>query len=102
LSVAVTSGEARLVKKSGPKRLGISTRSAGTSRNARRTVTVNDLRWADLILVMEQKHKSRIQADFRDETKFKTLHVLGIPDDFQFMDPELVEILEAKVSPLLN
>ena len=75
---------------------GVSVRSAGTSRTARRRLTVADIRWADLILVMEEKHKSRIQADFRDETRYKNLIVLDIPDDYKFMDPELTALLEER------
>ena len=81
---------------------GVHVRSAGTSRSARRRVTVADLRWADLILVMEEKHKSRIKADFREETRFKDLHVLDVPDDYQFMDPELIELLREKCAPLIR
>jgi predicted protein tyrosine phosphatase len=81
---------------------GVHVRSAGTSRSARRRVTVADLRWADLILVMEEKHKSRIKADFREETRFKDLHVLDVPDEYQFMDPELVELLREKCAPLIR
>jgi len=84
------------------RRTGLAVRSAGTSRNARRRITVNDLRWADIILVMEQKHKSRIQAEYRDEVRYKNLQVLDIPDDFRYMDPDLIEILEGKVSPLVS
>jgi predicted protein tyrosine phosphatase len=80
---------------------GVAVRSAGTSRKARRRLTLADIRWADLILVMEQKHKLRIMADFRDETKFKSLHVLDIPDDYQFMASELVEIITEKAEPLI-
>ena len=36
---------------------GLSVRSAGTSPKARRTVSALDLHWADVIFVMEQKHK---------------------------------------------
>ncbi len=81
---------------------GVEVRSAGTSRNARRRLTLVDIRWADLILVMEDKHKSRIRADFRDEVRFKEIHVLDIPDDYGFMDPELVEIIRDKCEPLIN
>ena len=84
------------------RRTGLAVRSAGTSRNARRRITVNDLRWADIILVMEQKHKSRIQAEYRDEVRYKNLQVLDIPDDFRYMNPDLIEILEGKVSPLVS
>ena len=78
---------------------GVETRSAGTSRSAKRQISLADLRWADLILVMEEKHKSRIRADFRDETRYKPIHVLDIPDDYLFMDDELVELIRAKSEP---
>ena len=81
---------------------GIAVRSAGTSRSARRKLTVADLRWADLILVMEDKHSARIRAEHRDEVSYKALQVLDIPDNYQFMDPELIELLELKVEPLIN
>ncbi|MEM1036633.1 MAG: protein tyrosine phosphatase [Pseudomonadota bacterium] len=80
---------------------GINVRSAGTSSRAKRTVSVKDLRWADVVLVMEQKHKTRLQAQFRDEVRYKTLYVLDIPDDYRYMDQELIDLLRAKVEPLL-
>ncbi len=42
----------------------IAARSAGTSPNARHKVSVEDIRWASAILVMEEKHKSRLAAEF--------------------------------------
>ena len=78
---------------------GLSVRSAGTSRDARRKIGVPDLRWADLVLVMEDKHAQRLRAEFRDELRYTALHVLDIPDDFQFMDPELVALLEERCAP---
>jgi predicted protein tyrosine phosphatase len=81
---------------------GVAVRSAGTSRNARRRLTVADIRWAELILVMEEKHKARIKADFRGETRFKALYVLDIEDDYRFMDPDLVEIIRRKTEPLIR
>nr|WP_233342995.1 hypothetical protein [Hyphomonas sp. Mor2] len=77
-------------------------RSAGTSRNARRTITITDIRWADLILVMEDKHRARLRAQFRDELRYKRLHSLDIPDLYRFMDPDLIEVLQDKVMPLLR
>lgn len=81
---------------------GISVRSAGTSRSSRRRISVIDIRWADLILVMEEKHKSRIRAEFRDEVRHKSMLVLDIPDDYQFMDPELIAVLQAKAGPIIS
>jgi predicted protein tyrosine phosphatase len=80
---------------------GLSVRSAGTSRNAKRTISVADIRWADVILVMEDKHSTRLRAQFRDEVRYKALHVLDIPDDYQYMDPALVEIIRDKAEPLI-
>jgi predicted protein tyrosine phosphatase len=73
---------------------GVNVRSAGTSPKAKRPVNVADLQWADVIFVMEPKHKQRLQADFRQCLNGKRIEVLDIPDDYQFMDPELVEIFE--------
>lgn len=81
---------------------GVNARSAGTARSARRTVSIGDIRWSDLILVMENKHLSRLRADFRDEVRYKPVHVLDIPDDYPYMDAELVELLRAKTDALIE
>lgn len=80
---------------------GVSARSAGTSRNARRQVKLADIWWADVIFVMEEKHAQRLRADYRQEMTHKALHVLDIPDDYQFMDPELVELIQAKTERII-
>lgn len=77
-------------------------RSRGVSRTARCTVSSHDLKWADLVLVMEPKHEQRLRGDYPGEMKFKECHVLDIPDIYKFMDPELVELLTATVRPLLQ
>jgi predicted protein tyrosine phosphatase len=81
---------------------GISVRSAGTSPNARKHISVEDIRWADVILVMEDKHKSRLVAEFTRLMVGKRIHVLDIPDEYKYMDPELVQQLEEAVKPLLD
>jgi len=80
----------------------VSARSAGTSPNARRKVSVEDIRWANVILVMEEKHKSRLIAEFTRLIEGKPIHVLDIPDEYKFMDAELVEILQQSVSEILG
>jgi predicted protein tyrosine phosphatase len=80
----------------------IAARSAGTSPNARHKVSVEDIRWASVILVMEEKHKSRLTAEFTRLLENKPIHVLDIPDDYRYMDPELIEILEQSVPSLLG
>ena len=80
---------------------GVATRSAGTARSARRQVSLEDIRWADLILVMEEKHAARLKADFRQDIRFKRLHVLDIPDDYKFMDTDLVALIRTAAEPLI-
>lgn len=81
---------------------GVDARSAGTSRKARRQVKVSDIRWADLICVMEEKHLSRLRADYRGELAHKDVRVLDIPDLYQFMDPELVALISESVVPMIE
>ncbi len=80
----------------------VNARSAGTSAGARRVVSEDDLAWADVVLVMEDKHKSRLLAQYRALLLHKPLHVLDIPDDYKYMDPELVELLADPVAELLG
>lgn len=80
----------------------LSVRSAGTSSTARRKVTIEDVRWADVIFVMEEKHKARLRAEFAKALEYKIIHVLDIPDDYRYMDPDLVEQLEESVAILLD
>ena len=80
----------------------LSVRSAGTSPNARRQVSEQDLRWAEAIFVMEEKHKSRLMAEFGRIVANKPIHVLDIPDEYKYMDPELVEELERSVGAILG
>lgn len=79
---------------------GMNARSAGTSRNARKPVSPELLNWADIICVMEQKHKNRLVAEYRRLVENKPLYVLDISDDYRYMDPELVALLEEIVPTL--
>ena len=76
-------------------------RSAGTSPKARKTVRSSDIRWADVIFVMEQKHKNKLKAEFTRMLDNKPLHVLDIPDEYQFMDEELIFELSQSVDSFL-
>lgn len=80
----------------------LNVRSGGTSPSACHTVSDADVQWADVVIVMEQSHKSRLRADFGDLLDGKPVHVLDIPDDYKYVDPELVELLEQSVGQLLS
>ncbi|MEC0244430.1 protein tyrosine phosphatase [Paenibacillus chitinolyticus] len=73
-------------------------RSAGTEQNARIKVTEGHVGWADVIFVMEKKHKRRIEDKFGSVVRQKRVICLEIPDEYGFMDEELVELLESRVS----
>jgi predicted protein tyrosine phosphatase len=80
----------------------LAVRSAGTSSSARRRVDASDIAWADVVIVMEGRHKAQLLQGFRGALANKTIHVLDIPDDYGFMDPELVDQLQASVPALLG
>lgn len=73
------------------------TSSAGTKNDAENPLSAELIEWADIIFVMERQHRTKVQAKYRSALKDKRLICLNIPDDYEFMDPRLVEILEAKV-----
>lgn len=76
---------------------GIQVRSAGTQPEARIVVTAGHIGWADIIFVMEKSHVERMRRKFPDAFDGKTTITLRIPDDYEYMDPELVAELRAKV-----
>jgi len=80
----------------------VEVQSAGLSPSARRRVTEKLLLWADLILVMETEHKRRLADRFPDAPPDLRIEVLHIPDDYAFMDPELIHLLQERVEPLIT
>jgi predicted protein tyrosine phosphatase len=81
-------------------REGLQVRAAGLSPKSPRVVTRNDLEWADIVFIMEQEHRARL----RDRVgRFDCeLHVLDIPDEYAFMDTELIALLEERVEVYLT
>jgi len=76
-------------------------RSAGVRSSAKHCISQADLEWADVIFVMEQEHKSWIRERFR-ELKLPKIHVLEIPDDLEYMDPELQRLLKLSINPEID
>lgn len=77
-------------------------KSAGTENDARIRVTEKLIAWADLIFVMEKKHKERLIQKFGALIDEKEIVTLGIKDDYKYMDPELINVLETSVSPYVD
>lgn len=81
---------------------GCRARSAGTEAGARIKITAGHIGWADLILVMEKKHLRRLREHFPEDLSTKRVICLNIPDDYQFMQPELVALLQSVVPAYLE
>jgi predicted protein tyrosine phosphatase len=79
-----------------------SARSAGTSDSARIKVTACHLAWADRIFCMERKHADLLRERYPEELSGKSPFVLGIPDDYDFMDPALIDLLRGELAAHLS
>ena len=75
--------------------------SAGTNRDAENPLSSELVAWADIIFVMEKAHRGKVQRRFRAALNGKRVVCLDIPDDYGFMDPALVSLLEKKLSRYL-
>ena len=79
-------------------RQGIEVSSAGTASDAECPVSGDLIDWADDIVVMEARQARQLRKKFAAALKDKRLVSLDIADDYEFMQPELVEQLEVKAS----
>ncbi len=77
-------------------------KSAGTEPTARIKLSAKLIAWADIIFVMEKTHKQRMMEKFSSAIEGKKIVALNIPDEYQYMDEELVESIKLSVSPYLN
>jgi predicted protein tyrosine phosphatase len=80
----------------------VETASAGLAPDAETPVTSELVEWADLIFVMESSHRQKLSQRFRRSLKQQRVICLDIRDNYDFMDPALVEILRAEVGPHLR
>lgn len=71
--------------------------SAGTNHDAETPLSGDLIEWADVIVAMEKTHKTKISKKFRPQLANKRIVVLGIPDNYDYMQPELIKILKAKL-----
>lgn len=71
---------------------------AGVSHDAETVVSLNEIEWADRIIVMELKQKKKLNSLFKKALNDKVIRCLSIPDNYEYMQPELVEILTTKLA----
>ncbi|MEO0439482.1 MAG: phosphotyrosine protein phosphatase [Pseudomonadota bacterium] len=79
------------------ERTNIRVSSAGTNNDAENPLDVEQIEWADVIVAMERQHRSKIQQRFKSVMNDRKIVVLGIPDKYRFMDPDLIELLQEKM-----
>jgi predicted protein tyrosine phosphatase len=83
-------------------RPSLEVRARGLSSSANRRLVADDVSWADEIFVMEPSQKRQLVGLFRTELADRPVHVLDIPDDYKFMDPDLIELLETGVRSVIG
>jgi predicted protein tyrosine phosphatase len=77
---------------------GYEARSAGTQPGARIVITEGHIRWADLVFCMEKSHLDRLRRKFPEALQGKRVVCLHIPDEYEFMEPRLLDELRAGLS----
>jgi predicted protein tyrosine phosphatase len=87
------------------KRADLDVRSAGTAPDALARVNTRMLEWADVIFIMDDQQRRSLKRRFGSHPALENLICLDIPDDFAFMQPELVELLQERTKrhlPIAN
>jgi predicted protein tyrosine phosphatase len=82
-------------------RRDIEVASAGLNPDADNPLTPEQVEWADLIFVMEKAHRTKLSTRFKANLKGKRVVCLDIPDNYSFMEPALVKLLNTKVPRFL-
>lgn len=80
---------------------GVEVDSAGLNHDAEVPLSEEQIDWADIILVMEKAHRTRLNRKFSFALAGKRIVVLNIPDDYDYMDPALIALLKTRCAPYL-
>jgi predicted protein tyrosine phosphatase len=77
---------------------GIEVASAGLDRDATKILTPELADWADLIFVMEKTHRNKLHKLMGSRFNATRVICLDIPDEYELMDEDLIEILKHRTS----
>ena len=83
------------------KRTDLEVRSAGTDADALARVNEQMLDWADDIFIMDDQQRRALGHAFAGHSALDRLICLDIPDQFNFLQPELMTLIEERVTPHL-
>jgi predicted protein tyrosine phosphatase len=84
------------------QRADLEVSSAGINSDADNLVTGEMIEDADVIFVMEKNHRKKLQQKFKRYLRNARVICLDIPDNYDFMDPDLIDLLTKKVTPHLR
>ena len=76
---------------------GLECTSAGLNNDAETPLTREQVEWAEVIFVMERAHRNKLSARFKSSLVGKRVVCLDIPDEYEYMDPNLVKLLRVRV-----
>ena len=74
------------------------TKSAGLYN--KKPLSEKEISWTDVVVVMEDNQRSEIAKRFPNLYMQKRILSLNIPDNYHYNQPELIEILDSKMSDL--
>ena len=72
-------------------------RSAGLDKDAVNPLSSDDLEWAEVVFVMEKSHRNKLSKKFKEFLRGKRVVTLDIPDEYDCMDPVLIQLLKTSV-----
>ena len=72
--------------------------SAGTGPDSQTIISADLVERADFIFAMEGVQRRRLNLRFGSSLREKCIVVLEIPDEYSYMHPTLIELLQEKVS----
>jgi predicted protein tyrosine phosphatase len=75
---------------------------AGLSNDADERLSLEQIEWADIIAVMEQRQKKRLLALFGQHLGPRKVSVLAVPDRYDYGDPALIKRLAPVLQRLLR
>jgi predicted protein tyrosine phosphatase len=84
------------------RRPDLDVRSAGTATDALARVNAHMLEWADLIFIMDDAQRLALERQFGGHAALERLICLEIPDDYTFMQQELVDLLHHRTEAHLS
>lgn len=77
--------------------------SAGLNHDAEVQLSGELVSWADVIFVMEKAQLDKLRGRFKQDLhSHQRVVCLDIPDNYEYMQPELVKLLQDKASRFLG